>query len=75
MCCVRESKAILINTHSTVFRLSCQGKEIKISTGFSHVKFINDLLKSHPGGVVRVEASMLEWAEEKVGDEELEEPL
>jgi len=39
------------------------------------VTFINDLLKSHPGGVLRVEANMLEWAEEKVGDEELEETL
>ena len=47
---------------------------IKLSTGCSDVKFINDLLKSHPG-VVRVEARILEWAEEKVGGEELEETL
>lgn len=35
----------------------------------------DDLLKSHHGGVMRVEASMLEWAEEKVGGEEVEEHL
>ena len=48
---------------------------IKLSTGFSDVKFINDPLKSHPDGVVRVEARILEWAEEKLGGEELEETL
>ena len=43
-----------------------------MSTGFNNVKVTNDLLKSHHGGVMRVEASMLEWAEEKVGGEEVE---
>ena len=40
------------------------------------MKVTNDLLlNSHCGRVMRAEASMLEWAEGKVGGEEVEGPL
>lgn len=43
-----------------------------MSTRFSSIKVTNDLLKSHCSEVMRVEANMVEWAEEKVGGEEVE---
>lgn len=44
-----------------------------MSTGLSDTKVTNDLfVRSHRGRVMKAEASMLEWAEEKLGGEEVE---